>query len=169
MPSVAKELFNNRYWMKVEERAFYTDEWLAEVGVMGVTTIEDTELLMNSMRQVKITIPMLADFHRKGYKLAFINASDIGPMFNIIDTHLENWVRHTNSFGFISTIPPIEDFELLDNLAEVLFPFREIKHEITGLLSLFLAPTQGGNMAFTAGLYSRRAPLLFPYCKQVHG
>lgn len=167
MPSVAKELFHNKYWMKVEERAFYTDEWLENVGMMGVNSMEEAEALMTGFRQVRVTIPILAKYLAQDYKLAFIDKNDVPEMFNLINIHLDNWTQVTNRLGYVSNIPPIEDFEMLDALAEVLFPYRQVDKAILDIMSIFQGPVKSTNsMAYAQGVYKPYSPALYKYCMQ---
>lgn len=140
MSSVAKELFTRRFWMDVEERAFYSDDWIREVGIMGVTSTEEAEAVLSRYRRVKVTIPMVSDYLSSDFKLQFVDKSDAPIMFNIINTHLSNWVNITNTLGHVSTIPPIEDFEALDALAEKLYAFRTLDPSLTSIFSLFKGP-----------------------------
>lgn len=170
MASVVKELFTNRYWINVEERAFFSDEWIEQIGVMGVTSMEEAEVVLSRFRQVKITIPVLAEYYRAGYRLQFINQADVPTIFNILDTHLDNWTKLTNQLGYINPIPPIEDFELLDSLAELLFPYRQLgssMHGIFKLLNNTISPAN--NLSHSTGMYKPYAPGLFKYCQQVWG
>lgn len=170
MASVAKELFTRRFWMNVEERAFYSDEWIEEVGIMGVNTMEEAEVIMGRYRQVKLTIPMLAEYYSKDYKLQIIDTKDPAIMFDLIDTHLNNWIHITNTLGYVSQIPPIEDFELLDNLAEVLYPYRKVNSALEGIFKLFKGSIgAGAGMKLKDGMYQPASPKLFKYCQQVWG
>lgn len=167
MASVARELFFNKYWMNVEERAFYTDEWLDNVGMMGVNSMEEAEVIMSRFRQVRVTIPILADYYAKNYRLEFINTDDITEMFDLINTHLSNWTELTNQMGYISDIPPIEDFEMLDKLAEVLYPYRKVNQSVIDVLSIFNGPIRAGTMLeYTQGIYQPYSHKLFKYCEQ---
>lgn len=168
MPSVVDKLFKNRYWMNVEERAFYSDEEIAEIGVMGVNTMEEAEIILGRFRQVRVTIPMIAEYYHNNFKLQFIDVKKAPEMFDIIDTHLDNWTKITNKLGYVSNMPPIEDFELLDKLAERLYPYREANTALSGIFSIFQAPlTQGTALAYAPGVYKPYSPGLYKYCCQV--
>lgn len=168
MPSVVDKLFKNRYWMNVEERAFYSDEEIAEIGVMGVNTMEEAEIVLGRFRQVRVTIPMIAHYYANNFKLQFIDVKKAPEIFDIIDTHLDNWTQITNRLGYVSKMPPIEDFESLDRLAELLYPYRQASHTLTGIFSIFQSPMGGNNsLGYTAGMYKPYAPGLFKYCSQV--
>lgn len=167
MPSVAKELFYNKYWMNVEERAFYSDEWLEHVGMMGVNSMEEAEAIMGRFRQVRVTIPMIAKYHSEGFKLAFIDKGDVSEMFDLINTHLDNWTQITNRLGYVADMPPIEDFEMLDSLAEVLFPYRQMDKAILDIMNIFQGPMKSlSPMGYAKGVYKPYSPALFKYCEQ---
>lgn len=167
MASVAKELFHNKYWINVEERAFYSDEWLDNVGIMGVTSIDEAEAVLSRFRQIRVSIPDLAIYYSKGYRLEFINTPDISEMFNLINTHLDNWTQLTNRLGYVHPMPPIEDFELLDNLAELLFPYRKVDNALLGVMSIFQGPLRAANsLNFAQGVYIPYSPKLYKYCEQ---
>lgn len=170
MASVAKELFSRRFWMNVEERAFYSDDWIEQVGIMGVNSMEEAEVILSRFRQVRVTIPMIADYLSKDFKIQFIDQTDAPIMFDLINTHLDNWCTITNTLGYVSSIPPIEDFELLDKLAELLFPYRKADSALLGVLSLFKGPiNKGGDLSMTGTVYKPFSPQLFKYCQQVWG
>lgn len=170
MASVVKELFTRRFWVNVEERAFYSDAWIENVGVMGVNTMEEAEVALGRFRQVRVTIPMMADYLTKDFKMQLIDTADAPIMFNLINTHLTNWSNITNTLGYVSQIPPIEDFESLDALAELLFPYRTPDKALEGIFSLFKGPISTGcSLELAAGAYQRFSPQLFKYCQQVWG
>lgn len=170
MASVAKELFSRRFWMDVEERAFYSDDWIREVGVMGVHSMEEAENLMSQYRRVRITIPEIAEYLTADIKIHLIEHKDAPVMFNLVNTHLSNWLDIVNNLAYVSTIPPIEDFEALDLVAEKLYPYRKADLALSGILELFR-----GSISTTAaidlknGIYKPYAPLLFKYCQLVWG
>lgn len=169
MKPIVDQLFTNKYWMKVEERAFHSIEDIEEIGILGVNTMDDAEKLLNSFRTVRTTIVDLAYYYDRGIKLQFVDKKDVAEIFNIINKHLNNWLTICNRHGYIHHIPPIEDFELLDNLAEKLYPFitsdsvlRKYVKEMGGLF---------GNVFNTNanGFYERYSPKLYEYCSMVHG
>lgn len=170
MASVAKELFSRRFWMDVEERAFYSDDWIREVGIMGVHSMEEAEKLMSQYRRVRITIPEIAEYLTADIKIHLIEHKDAPVMFNLVNTHLSNWLDIVNNLAYVSTIPPIEDFEALDLVAEKLYPYRKADLALSGILELFR-----GSISTTAaidlknGIYKPYAPLLFKYCQLVWG
>lgn len=170
MKSVAKELFTKRFWMDVEERAFYSDEWIEEVGIMGVNSMEEAHVVLSRYRTVRVTVPELCDYLSKDYKLQFIDKNDPPIMFELLNTHMSNWIHVTNTLGYVAQIPPIEDFESMDALAEILFPYRKTSKALANILDLFRGPIargQGGEL--TGGVYKPYSPLLFKYCQQVWG
>lgn len=170
MSSPLDQLFGNRYWMHVEERAFHTAEEIKEIGIFGVHSTEEAEQHLSSLRPVRVTIIDLAYYYDRGFKLKFGDVNDVHEMFRLIDTHLSNWVRTCNTHGFIPDIPPIEEFELLDNLAEKLYPFAVKETMISqwrtkngGLLAKS-QPLQPAGVS-----YRRYSELLYKYCAMVHG
>lgn len=168
MPSMVDKLFKNKYWMNVEERAFYSDEEIEHIGVMGVTTMEEAEIILGRFRQVRVTIPMIAHYYSLNLKLQFIDVKKAPEMFEIIDGHLDNWKQITNRLGYVSPMPPIEDFELLDKLAEVLYPYRKASSALVGVFSLFQSSLSvAGNLEYTDGIYKPYSPGLYKYCCQV--
>ncbi len=170
MSSPLDQLFENRYWMQVEERAFHSPEEIKEIGIFGVHSTEEAENHLSTLRPVRITIIDLAYYYDRGFKLKFTNLTDVHEMFKLIDTHLNNWLRVCNTHGFIPDIPPIEDFELLDNLAEKLYPYANKQTALSqwrsnsnGLL-MKSQPVQPSSVA-----YNRYSPQLYKYCVMVHG
>lgn len=170
MKSPLDQLFENRYWMQVEERAFYTTEEIEEIGIFGVHSTEEAEYHLSTLRPVRITIIDLAYYYDRGFKLKFSNPDDVHEMFKLLDTHLSNWLRTCNTFGFIPDIPPIEEFEILDNLAEKLYPFAnkqtllsQWRNNNNGLLSKS-QPLQPTDVT-----YKRYSHELYKYCAMVYG
>lgn len=170
MKSLLDQLFENRYWMKVEERAFHTTEEIKEIGIFGVYSTQEAENYLSTLRPVRITIIDLAYYYDRGFKLQFMDLNDIHEMFKLIDVHLNNWLKTCNVHGFIPDIPPIEEFEILDNLAEKLYPFANKQTTLSQWRS-----TNGGLLAKSQPLqpynvsYNRYSPKLYPYCAMVHG
>ena len=170
MASVAKELFTRRFWMDVEERAFYSDEWIREVGIIGVHSMEEAESLLSQYRRVRITVPEIAEYLTKDFKIHLIDHKDAPVMFNLVNTHLSNWLDIVNSVAYVSTIPPIEDFEALDLVAEKLFPYRQADAALTGILELFKGSIGSGTAVdMKNGIYKPYSPTLFKYCQMVWG
>lgn len=170
MKPIVDQLFFNRYWVKVEERAFHDKKELEEVGLMGVTSLEEANMVMSSFRNVRATIVELAYYFDKNVKIQFIDQNNITEIFDIIDKHLNNWLMICNRHGYIPRIPPIEDFELLDNLAEKLFPLVKRSSLLDKLKRQnvkFSISDKGGETS--NGFYERYSPKLFNYCAMVHG
>lgn len=167
--AIVDQLFYNRYWVHVEERAFYTTEQLETFGFYGEETEEGAMAALARLREVKITIPMLAEYHDNGYKLRLSNLKDAAEMFHIVNTHMNNWLQICNLHGYVNPMPPIEDFESLDRLAEKLFPYRH-RMNLADLFDPFANKERDKHDLITlVGSYEPFAPKLYPYCKQVYG
>ena len=170
MPSVVDKLFYNRYWINVEERAFYSNEELAEIGLMGVNSQEEAMAVLSRPRQIRCTIVDLANYFSRNIKIQIINKPDATEIYEILDMHLHNWKTHCNRNGYIQDIPPFADFEKLDRLAEALYEFKRRSVGHTALLTLLGSPVSSADQSTPeVGIYRSYLPELFEYCAQVHG
>lgn len=169
MKAVVDQLFNNRYWMKVEERAFHSEEDIQEIGIMGVNSIEEAESVLSSFRTIRTTIVDLAYYYDRNFKLQFVNPNDVHEIFSIIDQHLNNWLTICNRVGYVPTIPPIEDFEKLDNLAEKLYPFAKKESALSKWGNAMSNIFKVKDNQSTTGFYDRYSPRLYEYCAMVYG
>lgn len=164
------DLFEKRFWVKVEERAFYNIEEIKEFGIAGVNSLEEAEFHLNSMRTVRITIIDFAEYMDKGFKVHLANQRDVDEVFGLLNHHLNSWLTACNTHGYIPTIPPIEEFEILDNLAEKLYPFANKESAFAkwrkSVFSLTGERTPNSNAPV---VYTRYSPKLFEYCDMVHG
>lgn len=170
MQDAVDKLFKTRFFVEVEERAFYTDEILEHVGIMGVNTIEEAHVVMSRLRPIRASLVEIAEYHDKGFKIKITHQSDVPEMFNILNTHMDNWLKVCQRMGYVSMIPPIKDFEMLDALAEKFFPYRKADKAITEFLTLLKSPLATGvNYMPKNGMYKPYSPLLYKYCKMVWG
>lgn len=166
---IVDQLFFNRYWVFVEERAFYSEEVLSDIGYVGAFSEEEALENLGKLREVRVNIPTLAKYYSDGYKLKMSNVKDCSEIFRIINTHLSNWLSVCNLYGYVTPMPPIEDFELLDRLAEKMFPYRRTISIADRLNPLFKDEVTIHNLINVQGMYEPYAPKLYPYCKQVYG
>lgn len=169
MRSAVEELFYRKWSVEVEERAFHSAEEIEEYGIWGVNSIEEAENYLSSYRKVFVTLADIAEFFSRGISIRLMNKNDVHEMYRIVTEHMQMWLNVCNRAGFVATIPPIEDFEKLDEVAKKLHPLADKRTTLSkwsnNLSSLFKAPAVTENNL----VYVPYAPKLFPYCAMVHG
>lgn len=137
--TVAYKLFNKRFIVRVQNRAFYTAFELDEIGFLSCGSTKDNETYLGEYRLVNMTLDKIVDLNARGESIRLTNLADASVMFRIMDEHMNNWLKVTRLHP-TTNLPPIEDFEALDLLCQMLYPLVDINlSEIQdpGLLMLF--------------------------------
>ena len=123
--TVAYKLFNKRFRVLVQNKAFYTTFELEEIGFVSCGSAADNETYLNEYRLISTTLDKIAEWNYRGDSIRLTNLLDATAMFNIMDEHMNNWLKVTRTQPTTQT-PPIEDFEALDKLCELLHPLVDI-------------------------------------------
>lgn len=137
--SAAYKLFNKRFLINIQNKAFYTPFELEEIGFTSCGSVKDNETYLNEYRLVQTTLDKIAEWNYRGDSIRLTDLRDATDMFRIMDEHMNNWLKVTQAYP-LTKLPPIEDFEALDKLCEMLYPLVDInlnKVEDPGLLLLF--------------------------------
>lgn len=137
--TVAYKLFNKRFIVRVQNRAFYTAFELDEIGFLSCGSTKDNETYLGEYRLVNMTLDKIVDLNARGESIRLTNLEDAGVMFRIMDEHMNNWLKVTRLHP-TTNLPPIEDFEALDLLCQMLYPLVDInlaEIQDPGLLMLF--------------------------------
>lgn len=137
--SVAYKLFNKRFVILVQNKAFYSSFELEEIGFTSCGSVADNETYLNEYRLIKTTLDKIVEWNYRGDSIRLTDLKDATGMFRIMDEHMNNWLKITRLHP-TAKLPPIEDFEALDKLCEMLHPLVDIKLdniEDPNLLMLF--------------------------------
>lgn len=163
---VVDQLFYNRYYVNVEEAAFHSLEKLQDIGLMGVTDEEEARAVLARPRLCMVTIINLANFLYDGFKIQIINKQDASDMFDIIDKHLSNWKDVCIRLGYVADMPPFEDFEKLDNLAQALYEYKQEDKSVNNLMAILAKPLYTATNTERKGIYKSYLDFLYKYCEQ---
>lgn len=137
--TVAQKLFNKRFIVQVQNRAFYTSFELEEIGFLSCGSVKDNETYLNEYRLINTTLDKIVELNARGESIRLTNLADASVMFRIMDEHMNNWLKVTRLYP-TANLPPIEDFEALDLLCQMLYPLVDInvaEIQDPGLLMLF--------------------------------
>lgn len=162
---IVEQLFKNRYWFWVEQRAFQSVESLEFFGYIGEPTEEKALEALSTLREVSLPIPVIAEFLSDGYKMRMSNIKDAAEIFRIVNAHLYNWTMICRTHGYVYPMPPFSDFQKLDKLAELLFPYRGTK-SLVKMLDGFNVNQEDTNLIDNTGTYHSYLDELYGYCKQ---
>lgn len=124
--TVAEKLFNQRFLVFVQNKAFYSTFELEEVGFTSCGSVKDNETYLNEYRLINTTLDKIAEWNARGDSIRLRTLEDASVMFRIMDEHMNNWLTITREHPTVK-LPPIEDFEALDKICEVLYPLVDIK------------------------------------------
>lgn len=134
LKDVRDALFFDTFYVYVPNSAFHTAYELEEFGILDHGSEEANKAYLAEDRLVKATLVQIADWGTGGFTIKLMNAEDATKMFKIINTHLSNWLTVSERFP-MANLPPFEDIESLDILAERLFPYANHVEEIIDLSS----------------------------------
>jgi hypothetical protein len=167
-PSPAELLFYTKFYVHVQNRAFYTVDELENIGFVSAGTDKDNEAYLNDFRLVQCTVPQIAEWNARGEAVKLIKFEDATDMYKLIVNHLDTWITVSAAHPY-ATYPPIEDIEALDNLAELLHPLVDLKVEAFSdpLLMLMLGNALDFSYLVPKGEnkepYVKYAPKLYPF------
>lgn len=137
--TTAYKLFNKRFMIRIQNKAFYSAFELEEIGFVSCGSVKDNEAYLSEYRLVSTTLDKIVEWNARGDSIRLTNLLDATPMYRIMDEHMNNWLKVTKLHPGVK-LPPIEDFEALDKLCEMLHPLVDINVnaiEDPGLLMLF--------------------------------
>lgn len=137
--TVAYKLFNQRFMVTVQNKAFYTTFELENIGFTSCGSIKDNETYLSEYRLINTTLDKIVELNARGESIRLTNLLDASVMFRIMDEHMNNWLKVTRLHPAVH-LPPIEDFEALDLLCQMLYPLVDIniaEIQDPGLLMLF--------------------------------
>lgn len=134
MKDVRDDLFFEAFYVYVPNRAFHTAYELEEFGILDHGSEMLNKAYLDDNRLIKATLVQIAEWVRDDIQVQLYNSDDANKMFKIVNTHLSNWLIVSERFP-MANLPPFEDIEALDKLAESLFPFANHTEEIIDLAS----------------------------------
>lgn len=172
--TVAEKLFNQRFLVHVQNKAFYTPFELEEIGFTSCGSVKNNETYLNEYRLINTTLDNIVEWNDRGDSIKLIDLNTATEMYRILDEHMNNWLTVTKEHP-TAKLPPIGDFEAMDKLCEMLHPLVDVKVDNIAdphLLMLFgnamnfsyLLPnqTEDGNMKEPYHPYS---PKLYTYTR----
>lgn len=125
MKCVAKAIFQNRYMITVPNSACMTVGELKTFGMMDMGSEEENRAYLNEPRTVWANIILIAHHLSNGVPVTLMNVKDGAEMYELIITHLDNWIFAATNIPNCK-LPPIDDMVLLDELAENLCQFNNL-------------------------------------------
>lgn len=126
------DLFFEGFYVYVPNRAFHTAYELEEFGILDHGGEMENRAYLEDDRLIKATLVQMAEWRAQEIPIKLYNPSDADRMFKIVNTHLSNW-KIVSEYFPMATLPPFEDIEMLDKLAESLYPFANHVEEIIDL------------------------------------
>lgn len=121
----AYKIFNTRFLVRVQNKAFFTAFELENVGFVSCGSAADNETYLNEYRLIKTTLDKIVEWNYRGDSIRLVDLKDASKMFHILDEHMNNWVKITR-LAPTAKLPPIDDFEAMDRLCEMLYPLVDI-------------------------------------------
>lgn len=128
MQCVARALFHNRYLITVPNSACYSVGELKDFGIVDRGGEVENKSFLNEPRLVWANIVLIAHHVFNGVPVTLSNFKDGHDIYEIVTTHLDNWIYAASNIPNCK-LPPIEDMALLDELAENLCGFNQ-QHEL---------------------------------------
>lgn len=118
--SSAYMLFHYKYDFSVPAMHFYTDGYLANVGVVSTGDKAQDRELMKEPIHTRDTIWVMAQYHNRDVFPRLRNPKDAVEIYEIISMHLDAWVNAL-TFEHNMKLPDATDFEMLDAFAASIF------------------------------------------------
>lgn len=168
----AQKLFNNRFLVRVQNKAFYTPFELENIGFTSCGSVQDNETYLSEFRLINTTLDKIVEWNARGDSIRLTDLNDATTMFHIMDNHMNNWLKITRLHPTVN-LPPIDDFEALDLLCEMLYPLVDIDINTIddpGLMMLFGNAINISNVSAQDGEtmkepYVPYSPKLYTYTK----
>ena len=167
--TVAYKLFNKRFMVTVQNKAFFTPFELDNIGFTSCGSVKDNETYLNEYRLINTTLDKIVEWNARGDSIRLTNLADATVMFRIMDEHMNNWLKITRLYP-TTHLPPIEDFEALDLLCQMLYPLVDInvaEIQDPGLLMLFGNAMSLGYLIPQPSLGEMREPYV-PYSPKLY-
>lgn len=132
LKDVRDDLFYEGFYVYVPNSAFHTAYELDEFGILDHGSEEANKAYLDERRLIKATLVQMAEWKVAEVPITLHNPDDATKMFKILNTHLSNWLTVSERFP-MAALPPFEDIESLDNLAEALYPYANHVEEVIDL------------------------------------
>ena len=119
--TAAWQLFNRHFFIRVQNQFLYTDYFLKHRGIISHNP-EEARQEMLSKRLTCMSIAEMVMLRMGGAGIEFNEVRDVTTVYNLIVEHLRDWAEITRLMIY-DTIPPAEEFYILDEMASELHPF----------------------------------------------
>lgn len=119
---VAYMLFHYLWQVSAKNIYFISEQEITELGYPCSDDAAENEDELNSMRSTVLTIPAICKLLDKGATIRFNNHYELPAMYRLIKEHIENW-ENIAITQIDALIPPVEDFYLLVELANLIAPY----------------------------------------------
>lgn len=134
--STAYMLFNYKYDFSVPAMFFYTEGYLANVGVVSTGDRAQDRELMKEPVHTRDCIWEMAKFHADDVPVRLRDPQKAVEIYEIITMHLDAWA-HALTYEHNMQLPPAEDFERLDAFAHSIYEIaRRYKPSIAQKVTL---------------------------------
>lgn len=148
--TIAFKLFNKRFAILVQNKAFYSTFELEEIGFTSCGTVADNQAYLNEFRLIQTTLDKIVEWNARGDMIKLTDLKDATTMYKIMDEHMNNWLIVAREIPSVK-LPPIEDFEALDKLCEMLHPLVDINVDAIEDPNLLLLFGNALNLSFMIG------------------
>lgn len=123
--TTAQRLFYERFLVYVQNKAFYDEFELENIGFTSAGDSAHNEAYLNEFRLINTNIAQIAEWCAEGHTMRLYELKHASLIFNILNEHMDNWLNLVHAHPTVN-LPPIEDFEAMDQLAEMLYPLVDL-------------------------------------------
>jgi hypothetical protein len=144
--SVAFQLFNSLWSVKISAIHLYSTEYIKHIGLPSTRDKTRDAWVHNEVRECLHSAVRLAELHDEGANIGFNNIDDVTKIYNLIQEHLGTWLDIFQK-RFVINHPPLEDFEVLDSFAAAIYPITLYKGKPLTTMESLVLYLQGANSA----------------------
>lgn len=163
-PTVAKKLFTALYHCKIPEVHRHDEVYLREIGHHSTGDKGWDKELMNQLVDVYLTPVRMVYLFSVGSPIVFHNPLDAVAVYQLLNTHLENWQAIIER-SLHPQNPPMEDLRLMEEFAQAIYPMAKMHmpkdRPVAGFMNKLMGmgsrtPLSGAPAAKAATAASRR-------------
>ena len=119
--TAAWKIFNQHYFVRVQNQFLYTDEFLRNKGIISHTP-QEAQAEMLSKRLTCLSIAEMVILRHNGAGIEFTQPEDCSKVYDVITQHLRDWAEIVRLMVY-DRLPPAEQFYILDEMAQELHPY----------------------------------------------
>jgi hypothetical protein len=119
--TAAWQLFNRHFFVRVQNQFLYNDNFLRNKGIVSHTP-EEAKREMLSKRLTCLSIKEMVILRMEGADIDLTEVKDATIIYDLVVEHLREWAEITRLMIY-DTIPPAEEFYILDEIASELHPY----------------------------------------------